>query len=219
MNIRDLSGSTTVWRDAFRIRPYRESDRDAAYEVCLKTGDNGDDATHLYEDPRALGNIYVGPYLELEPELAFVLEDAIGVCGYVLGALDTKSFDEAFATKWLPPLQAVTPDPEGDPAVWNADQRIYHQIHHPRFEYPPALEPYPSHLHIDLLPRAQGKGWGRKMLETLLDALRNSGSRGVHLGVGTANTRAQGFYRRLGFQDLFKKGTDDQGVTFMGMPL
>src|SRR5690606_16031906 len=121
MNGRDVAASASAWGEAFRIRPYEESDRDAAYDVCLKTGDNGDDATRLYEDPRALGSIYVGPYLELEPELAFVLEDASGVCGYVLGALDTKSFDEAFATRWLPPLRAVTPDPQGDPATWNAD--------------------------------------------------------------------------------------------------
>ena len=213
-----VSGTSSDF-DGFRIRPYREDDRDSAYAVCLKTGDNGEDATHLYEDPHALGNIYVGPYLELEPEHAFVLEGSEGVCGYVLGALDTRQFYEAFVTRWLPPLKAVTPDPQGSPASWTADERIYHQIHHPRLDYPTALEPYPSHLHIDLLPRAQGRGWGRRMLETLLDTLRAKGSPGVHLGVGLGNERARGFYGRLGFEELFSTGTDDQGVMFMGRPL
>ncbi|HUL50995.1 MAG TPA: GNAT family N-acetyltransferase, partial [Candidatus Nitrosotalea sp.] len=71
----------------FNIRRCEPRDTAAAYEVCLRTGDNGNDATALYEDPNALGHLYVGPYLKLEPDLASVLEDDAGVCGYVLGAL------------------------------------------------------------------------------------------------------------------------------------
>ena len=42
------------------------------------------------EDPDALGRIYVGPYLKYEPDLALVLEDGEGVCGYCLGAMDSR---------------------------------------------------------------------------------------------------------------------------------
>ena len=61
---------------------------------------------------------------------------------------------------------------------------------------------YPSHLHVDLLPDRQGEGWGRRLLETLFDALAATGSPGVHLGVAGANTQAIGFYRRMGFVEL-----------------
>lgn len=203
-------------QESLRIRRYRADDVDAVYAVCLKTGDNGADASALYGDPKALGHLYVGPYVVLEPELAFVLEDELGVCGYVLGALDTEAFNQRVAARWLPPLQAAVPDPGGDPARWSRDERLYHQLHHPRLDFPPALAPYPSHLHIDLLERAQGRGWGRRMLETLLDALRSKGSPGVHLAVGLSNSRARGFYRRLGFLDLFAVGSDDSGAMFMG---
>jgi hypothetical protein len=81
---------------SFGLRPYAPKDFDAVYKVCLKTGDAGRDATHLYKDPKALGHLYVGPYVTLKPSLAFVLEDELGVCGYVLGALDTKIFRERF---------------------------------------------------------------------------------------------------------------------------
>ena len=50
---------------------------------------------------------------------------------------------------------------------------------------------YPSHLHIDLLPRGQGQGHGRLLIESLLDLLRAGGSGGVHLGVSPTNLRAQ----------------------------
>jgi hypothetical protein len=93
---------------SFRIRLYEPRDFDAVYEVCLKTGDAGQDATEFHQDPKALGHLYVGPYVTLEPSLAFVLEDDLGVCGYVLGALDTKPFQERLVKEWLPPLQKKT---------------------------------------------------------------------------------------------------------------
>jgi hypothetical protein len=34
-----------------RIRPYRPSDLDALYRICLLTGDEGQDATSLFADP------------------------------------------------------------------------------------------------------------------------------------------------------------------------
>ena len=75
------------------IRDYQPGDRDAAYYVCLKTGDHGNDGEPFYqEDPDALGRIYVGPYLEFEPELALMLVDDRGVCGYALGAFDSRQF-------------------------------------------------------------------------------------------------------------------------------
>ena len=98
-----------------QLRDYRPSDEAAAYEVCLKTGDAGQDATSLHSDPRALGNIYVGPYLHLEPAFALMLEDELGVCGYCLGALDTPKFFHRFVTEWLPPLRRDFPAPTGDP--------------------------------------------------------------------------------------------------------
>ena len=42
--------------------------------------------------PHLLGRRWVGPYCALSPTLAFVLEDDLGVCGYVLGALNTRDF-------------------------------------------------------------------------------------------------------------------------------
>ena len=63
-------------------------------------------------------------------------------------------------------------------------------IHHPP---PPPLrfiEDYPSHLHIDLLPEAQGAGFGRVLIETLCGTLARMGSSGVYVGVAATNARA-----------------------------
>jgi ribosomal protein S18 acetylase RimI-like enzyme len=186
----------------FKICRCELRDEAGVYEVCLKTGEAGNDATHLHDDPRALGHIYVGPYMKLEPDLAFVLEDHIGVCGYVLGALDSAKFYQAYLNEWLPPIRAQHPEPTGNPTSWTATQKIYYEYHHPDIFYPKSISEFPSHMHIDLLPRAQGQGWGAKMVQTLLDELKRKSSPGVHLAMNAANHRAYAFYRKLGFDEL-----------------
>ncbi len=192
------------WKN-FLIRPARADDRAALYDVCLQTGDNGADARHLFEDPLALGQIYVGPYLEFEPDFAFAAQDQQGVCGYVLGALDSKRFYRQFETEWLPALRREHAAPSGPPDTWNRTQEVYHFYYQPRIFCPEPYGQYPSHLHIDLLPRAQGQGLGKVMLELLMKQFSEAGSPGVHLGMGVENRRAEGFYKRLGFEELTRR--------------
>ncbi|HAM73079.1 MAG TPA: GNAT family N-acetyltransferase [Verrucomicrobiales bacterium] len=200
-----------------RYRDYTPADEAAAYEVCLRTGDAGKDATALYRDPRALGNIYVGAYLAFEPGLSLLLEDESGVCGYCLGALDTPAFFRRFATEWLPPLRLRHPEPTGDPAAWSLDERLYHELHHPDLTHPEPIETYPSHMHIDLLPRAQGQGWGKRLVGELLDRMKHRGSAGVHLGMWARNERAYHFYRAFGFEELCRVGEGDRASIYLGL--
>ncbi len=190
---------------AFSIRPYDARDLSAVYDICLCTGDSGDDASELYDDPDILGHLYAGPYVTLEPALAFMLTDKEEVIGYILGALDTKRFNKRYRLEWLPPLQAELPNPTGNPESWTSSERLYSRIHHPDLSKPIDLSAYPSHLHIDLLPRAQGQGWGRKLMETLLGELRRRGSAGVHLGLGASNRGAFEFYKKMGFEVLLEE--------------
>lgn len=202
------------------IRPARPGDEAGAYHVCLKTGDFGADGEPLYgEDPDALGRVFVGPYLQFEPELSLVLEDGEGICGYALGALDSHAFYARYEAEWRPRLCAHFPAPSGAPDGWTPLQQVYDGYHHPDYFCPEPYDAFPSHLHIDLLPRAQGRGLGRRMLEHLMDTLRWRGSPGAHLGVSVRNTRARGFYERLGFRELVTAGTGRDRCVYMGMSL
>lgn len=202
------------------IRPAGRGDQAAAYHVCLKTGDHGADGEPFYrEDPDALGRIYVGPYLAFEPGLSLVLEDDEGVCGYALGAVDSRRFYDRYEREWRPKLVAEFPAPQGDPGRWTRVQQVHHVYHHPDYFVPEPYDAYPSHLHIDLLPRAQGRGFGRRMLERNLQTLRRLGSPGAHLGVSTLNSRAYGFYERLGFKELTRVGPANDGCIYMGIRL
>ena len=204
----------------FIIRPAHEGDEPGAYYVCLKTGDYGQDGERFYaEDPDALGRIFVGPYLKFEAELSLVLQDEEGICGYALGAFDSREFYRRYEKEWRPGLCAQFAQPTGNPEEWTRTQHVHHWYHHPDYFCPEPYEQYPSHLHIDLLPRAQGRGFGRKMLEQVMTKLRERGSPGAHLGVSMLNEGAFGFYERLGFRELVRTGSGPGGVIYMGKKL
>jgi ribosomal protein S18 acetylase RimI-like enzyme len=138
----------------------------------------------------------------LEPDFAFVLEDAQGVCGYVLGAPDSKRYYHAYLNTWLPEIRRRYAEPTGDPSGWDETQKVYYQYYHPDIYWPEPYAEYPSHVHIDLLSRAQGRGLGKEMMAVILRALTTAGSSGVHLGLAVSNQRAERFYRKLGFHEL-----------------
>ena len=189
------------------VRPYRASDLDDLYRICLQTGDNGKDGTPIFEDPRILGHVVAAPYGVFEPSLAFVAEDELGVGGYIVGALDSKAFARRLETDWWPALRDryPAPPPGLPPDQWTPDQRWAHVIHAP--QAPDELtESYPSHLHLNLIPRLQSQGLGRQLMNTLVRALREQGSVGVHFFVSPTNHRAIGFYRHLGFTVISTEG-------------
>ena len=204
----------------FTIRSGRAEDQSGVYYVCLKTGDHGKDGEPFYrEDPDALGRIFVGPYLAFEREFSLTLEDKEGICGYAYGALDSRKFYDRYDKEWRPKLCAQFPMPQGDPTAWNRVQTVYSWYHNPDYTMPEPYDEYPSHLHIDLLARARGQGIGRRMIEMVMDKLRQRGSPGVHLGVSMLNTPAYAFYLRLGFKDLLRVGEGKDGCIYMGKSL
>jgi ribosomal protein S18 acetylase RimI-like enzyme len=202
------------------IRRARSGDEPGAYYVCLKTGNDGEDGEALYrEDPDALGRIFVGPYLAFEPDLSLILEDEQGICGYALGAFDSHAFYARYEKAWRPDLCARFPGPQGDASEWTRVQHVYHRYHHPDYFCPEPYEKYPSHLHIDLLPRVRGCGYGRRLIEQVMNTLRGRQSPGAHLGVSELNARAIGFYQHLGFHELTRVGSGADGCVYMGRAL
>ena len=200
--------TTTTSQPRFTIRPAQTSDPaevDRLYDICLRTGASGEDASPLSERPRLLGDVYLGAYLRLEPELAFVLVDGSvegpeAVVGYVIGTRDTAAFEETLEREWWPEVEQRYP--AGSAQEGSYDAGIVSRVHDRSRTDPAVVAEFPAHLHVDLLPEGQGGGNGRRMLETLFDALRDLGVPGVHLGVGADNTRAIGFYEHLGFRRL-----------------
>lgn len=191
-----------VWEPMADIRPYRSEDLPALYDICLATGAAGVDASYLYRDRKVLGHIYAGPYGVLEPESAYVVEDAHGIAGYIVGAHDTSDFETQMEIDWWPGLRTRYSDPPEDHGPWTPDQRMARLIHHPPRTPRRIAAAYPAHLHINLLPPLQGQGIGRVMMRTWLTRMAAEGAKAAHLAVGTANARAVRFYEAFGFHEI-----------------
>lgn len=183
-----------------RIRPFRPGDEPALAEVCVRTADAGGDATGLLSDDEIWPAIFVLPYAARHPQFAFVVETEDGqVAGYVVAAPDTEAFEEWFRDEWWPQYGHRFPRPTDG-------QGVEHDILSYAYGRAPGVAlysaGYPAHLHIDILPKAQGQGWGRRLIDQLAGALRDAGVPGLHLVVGTDNRGAMAFYPRVGFTAL-----------------
>jgi ribosomal protein S18 acetylase RimI-like enzyme len=208
---------TTSTETTAVIRPYRETDHAAVYDVCVRTADVGGDARGKYHTDDLMPDLFAGPYVFLEPEFAFVLDDGQRAVGYVIGTPDTAAFARACRARWIPRLAGRYPVPPDPPT--SEEEELHALHHHPEWLVLPGLEEYPAHLHIDLLPPFQGAGHGRALMETFYVAAARAGAAGVHVAVTTANTRALGFYDRLGFGRLEVAEPGESTVTVLGRRL
>ncbi|WP_051452009.1 GNAT family N-acetyltransferase [Actinospica robiniae] len=196
------------------VRRYRDQDAEAVADICLRTADAGRDATGIYQDPAILDHLFAAPYIALDPELAFVLDDGEGrAVGYVLGTDDTHRFADRFRDEWLPRVAGRhAAAPVGD---WDGpDELMAWLLHNPDRLKVAGLEAYPGHLHIDLLPSHQRQGHGSTLLARLVRELAERSTPALHVGMLTTNTAARKFYDRLGFHVI---PIEDPALTYLGL--
>ena len=183
------------------LRSAALADLPALLSICLKTADSGKDATHLHNLPDLVGEIYAAPYLLHEPNFAYVLVDGVSPVGYVLGALDTAKFESTLVAEYWPKTKEKYKSISTGPL--KHDLELLSQLEKQGFGNAAINAQYPSHLHIDIIESHQGFGYGKAMIEHLLNELRIAGSRGVHLHMSATNDRAFLFYQKFGFSEIY----------------
>lgn len=183
------------------IRPAKEQDLPYLYEICLRTALSGLDGTDYFHDPFCVGHYYAAPYLFFDPSLCFIAVDEHNKpSGYIVGTSDTASFNKWMNSSWLPPLQ--TQYEQVDTFKSEYEEEIIRLISKGPGEGVWEHVGYPGHLHINLLESLQGKGLGKALMLTFLEAAKKTGVPGIHLGVDGRNTHAFGFYEKMGFAEL-----------------
>jgi ribosomal protein S18 acetylase RimI-like enzyme len=209
------------------IRPYRDDDLAAVYDICVRTADAGGDARGQYRSDDLMPDLFAGPYLFLAPDLAFVLDNSQphdsqppdsqrqGPVGYVIGTADTAAFARAYRERWIPRLAGRYPVPAEPPA--SPDDQMLALHYRPERLLWAGLREFPAHLHIDLLPGVQRAGFGRKLMETFYAAAARAGAAGVHVCVLAKNVQAIGFYQHLGFELV--EVDEPGGVVYLGRRL
>lgn len=194
-----------------QLRVPGPADLPGIYRVCLLTGYPGEDVDDG-RNPDLLGHVYCGAYVVADPELCRVAVDPHGVSGYLLATADTAAFEEWAERSWWPLLREQYPlRSAGHAAGHPVDDELVRLLHQPERSPRELLDDHPAHLHIDLLDRVRGTGAGRVLVDELCERLDRRGVRGVHLGVGSDNANAIGFYGHLGFTEAAR----NPGTTWM----
>lgn len=179
-----------------RVVPYTPEHADEMRAVCLEQAGEEARASESQETFTLL--MYCDAYLELG--VAYMLLDDEDIArGYALAAEDAHAWRRVFEGHRRR-IAALGPDFERQAAE---ELDFYESV----------ADLYPAHLHIDIAEEFTGKGGGRQLMEALLARLRADGVRGVVFGVESANERAVGFYRHMGFEKLGEYA-DGAGTTF-----
>ena len=182
------------------IRPYRSGDLTRLREICVLTGAAGADATGRWSNDELLPDLFLEPYVTAEPGWAWVVDEGDGPVGYLVAVPRTRRFVAWWRERWAPWFAERYPAPD---EPYSAEEELVRRGFAPEAMLVPEVDEYPAHLHIDLLPEAQGRGYGRALIENMLiPALAAAGIPGVHLTMDPANTPARAFYAAVGFDDL-----------------
>lgn len=195
----------------YRLRPFARADSAALAEVCTRTANVGSDATGMLCDDALWGDLFAVPYGVHDPSLCWVVEaPRRRVVGYIVGTADTREFTRWFSTEWWPSRASryLCGAPDGalqDEFLTYGDSI---SLESQTAAASALARDFPAHLHINLLPEAQGAGLGRSLIDTLRDELVRRGVPGLHLTMNAKNAPAGAFYERLGFKFLATCGTD-----------
>jgi ribosomal protein S18 acetylase RimI-like enzyme len=158
----------------------------------------GEPAAWYWRDQVSFADVWTAYYTDREPESAFVAADADSIVGYLLGCVDSArapSPRSAIARQIVRRQLLVRSGTAR--FFWRS---ILDSLRHPNVPSGELADPrWPSHLHMNLLPEARGRGAGRGLMEAWLGRLREVGSPGCHLGTLAENANAIAFFRRTGF--------------------
>jgi ribosomal protein S18 acetylase RimI-like enzyme len=167
------------------IRKYQESDRAQVQTICLATGSDQATQNKAFQD--MLLTAFCNYYIEQEPDNCFVATDGQKAIGYILCAEN--------ADVWAKNFQELYVDRMDNEAM----KPFYSGIMNSPLQF---ASEYPAHLHIDILPEYQRMGIGSKLMNALVQHLKDKGIRGLMLSVACDNVKGRQFYKKYGFQVL-----------------
>jgi GNAT superfamily N-acetyltransferase len=133
-------------------------------------------------------------------------EDTKEVVGYVVGAHDTRAYEEDVISNWFP-VHAIRyrwGSPLDNPDIKPNDKFYLERYQDPKYyrAFDANVAFSPAHLHINILDKHQGRGWGRRLIGKAVEHLKEMGLDSLWVGVDPRNNEARKFYRKIGFNEI-----------------
>lgn len=174
--------------DSPHIRKYIPSDKPRLQSVCMQTADD-----FYKKRPRllhALPTIYNDYFTENESDNIFVLADGNNnAVGYIICSSDYNKFISKYRSVYLRRLTRSAP--ELIPVLLSYLICLI------------MIKSKPAHLHIDLLPEYQRKGWGTKLIDALRSHLNSQGISALSVCCVSRGSPGYKMYKKYGFSEFY----------------
>jgi GNAT superfamily N-acetyltransferase len=183
-------------------------DRAAIRHLCCETGFLGKPVDPLFRDRELFADLFTKPYLDHEPNWAFVAEADGHVAGYLLGSVRS-DFDRVLmrcgfqtVTKMLFRLMCgrYSKHPRSRQFIrWLLTSGFWEQPKHPEGA---------AHLHFSLEQRYRGRGLGRRLWGVYEQQLRSAGVKRCYGSFFShVKRRPEAVYARYGFHEFARCST------------
>jgi len=189
------------------VRPYRPGDREAVRRICCDTGFLGRPIDQMFRDRELFADLMTGPYLDGEPEWAWVAESEGAIVGYLLASVsprfDLRQFRVGASTAGRMLYRLATGRYAGHPCSiryirWLILRAARERPRHPRGA---------AHLHFNLLEGYRGR-LGFQLWRTFHRRLREAGIEELYGEFFSyPNHRPEAIYARYGFVPFDRKET------------
>lgn len=183
-----------------RVRSFQDSDRAALRGLFARAGaDSPTESIWGHLDSEA--EVYLDPYMDLEPQSLFVAENDGTLVGYLTGCADTAAFPSESARMEQAIRRHRLLLRRSSAAFFlrglldTASAMVRRAPTAGEFADPR----WPAHLHINVAPEARGTGAAAGLMNQWLDRLRSLDSPGCHLQTLVENTRAVRFFEKFDF--------------------
>lgn len=167
------------------IRKAEIGDLERVEYICRMTAD--EESIKDEKAGRIVSLIYSTYYIEEETDNCFVLVDNGEVVGYIISSVNPLKLNKKYKEKYIKQIKKI-------------DKKSALMARFVPVPYLLLRFKYPAHLHINLLPSYQSKGYGTLMINSLLDELKKKKVKAVMLLASAENTGAIRFYERNGFK-------------------
>lgn len=180
------------------VRKYVFSDKNAVRSICIETAD-----LTFKKNKKVLECvpiIYNDYFTQQEPENIFVLDNGDGkAVGYILCSADYNKFIKKNRDIYLRRV-VKTHFPSCSVLILYLMQMR-------------KMKKYPVHLHIDILPEYQHRGYGSELINTLCEHLKKSGCSHLSVCGINRNSSAYRFYKKCGFYEFYDCGFNNALLT------
>ena len=193
---------------AVRIRAYRESDRGEISRLCCETGFLGDPVDTLFLDRELFADLFTRPYLDHEPEWAFVAEAQRQVIGYVLGSVRTNFGLVLLRSGFLTTSRMLLRLAGGRYNDHPRSRRFIRWLLTAGFWEQPKHPPNAAHLHFQLAKNYRGRGVAARLWEHFEKEIRAAGIKSCYGSFYShPSRRPEMAYARYGFEVFDRRRT------------